>query len=191
MRALTDGELTAIVGLAAALIGAAVAIAAAWLTNRTNAKVAATTRAHELSLRAEDLRRSRGEELYTLLRQWLNRLYGYYVIKLSVMDGKITYNQALDIELQDRDRSDDSHVRIEMLIDVYFPVLHPQYSKLIQLREEVNAIIFKHKAEYSVGRTDGSAYVKPFQAKLQKLEFAAKTLTDSLLERLRNVEHTD
>jgi hypothetical protein len=186
MRPLTDVELTAVVGIASALIGASVAITAAWLTNRANAKVAAAARAHELTLRAQDLSRSRGEELYTLLQQWLNRLYGYYLVKQSVMSGKITYNDALDIELKERDRTDGAHVRIEMLIDVYFPGLRPQYGKVTQVRDEANDIVYKHKAEYSSGRTDGSAYMKPFHLKLQELSSTAQGLTEALLQKLRD-----
>jgi hypothetical protein len=186
VRPLTDTELTAVIGITSALIGATVAITAAWLTNRANAKVAATARAHELTLREQDLRRNRGEELYTLLQQWLNRLYGYYIVKQSVMSGKITYNDALDIELKDRDWTDGAHVRIEMLIDVYFPALRPQYVKVTQVRDEANDIVSEHKAEYSTGRTDGSAYMKPFRLKLQELNSSAQGLTEALLQKLRD-----
>ena len=186
MRPLTDVELTAVVGIASALIGASVAITAVWLTNRANSKVAAAARAHELTVRAQDLSRSRGEELYTLLQQWLNRLYGNYLVKQSVMSGKITYNDALDIELKERDRTDGAHVRIEMLIDVYFPGLRPHYVQVIQVREEANDIVYKHKVEYSSGRTDGSAYMEPFHRKIKELSSTAQGLTEALLKILRD-----
>jgi hypothetical protein len=185
MRALTDGEMTAAVGAASALIAAAVAIAAAWLTNRANAKVAAAAREHELRLHHQEVLRSRGEELYTLWQQWLNRLYGYYIVKQSVMVGKISYNDALDLEIKDRDRHDGSHVRIEMLIEVYFPRLRDQYTKVIKMRDEANEILASHRAAYSVGNTDGSKFIKPFQAKTREVNVAAQNLSESLLGILR------
>jgi hypothetical protein len=114
MPHLTDNELTAVVGFFGAFLGAAVALIAAILTNRSNTKSALINRTHELELRRQDLNRSRGEELYTLLQKWINAIQGYYLVKGSIMSGKLTYNQGLELEIKNGESINTDLVRIQM-----------------------------------------------------------------------------
>ena len=71
--------------------------------------------------RRQEMLRGRGEELYTLNEKWLNGLTGYFLRRASVMQGKLTYNEALDLEIAEGSRHQTHDFsRLEMLIDVYF-----------------------------------------------------------------------
>lgn len=186
MPALTEGQLTALVALLSAVLGAAVALVAAILTNRANARAAGEARAHELAIRRQELNRSRGEELYTLLQTWMNGLWGYFFIKSNIMSGKLTYNEGLDLEIQGNKESKGQHVRIEMLIDVYFPELRASYDVLIKHREEAHDIVHVHRERYRVGETDGSRFLPALQEKQKQMGEAASELNNQILVRLRD-----
>ena len=186
MFAPTEGQLTALVTLLAAVVGGAVAFVAALLTNRANAGSAKAAREHETALRTQDLIRSRGEELYTLLQGWRNRLHGYYIVKLSVMSGKLTYNQGLDLEIADgRGAADRQHLRIEMLIDVYFPEVRQDYDQMITHRDAASIVISEHKEKYRVGQIDGKSFAPRLIEELERLDLAAEELNEKLVHCLR------
>jgi hypothetical protein len=185
MPSLSDSEITAVVGLTSALLGASVALVSAMLTNRANAKAAAGQRLHQQELRQQDLLRTRGEELYTLLEKWLTAQAGHLLVKGSVMSGKLTYDQAFEIEARSRDPQHTEFVRIEMLIHVYFPDLQELYRQVMEHREQANGVISDHKAAYSAGRFDGRSFLPPFNAAQHKMQSAAAQLKTSLIAKLR------
>jgi len=186
MTGLTEAEAITLSAAVSAVVGAVVALVAVFLTNRANAKSAKTTRDHELHLRRQDLLRSRGEELYTLFELWLNRLVGYYFVKCSIMSGKLTYNQALDLEIKNNSEVKGDHVRIEMLIDVYFPELRGEYDAVIESRERANDIVLQHKSHYTTVSTDGRAFRNKLLKEQNKLNEQAAQFKSRLLSALRN-----
>ncbi len=186
MTGLTETEATAVSAAVSTLVGAAVALLAVFLTNRANAKAARATRDHELQLRNQDLLRSRGEELYTLFELWLNSLTTYYFIKCSIMSGKLTYNQGLDLEIEKSDKGRGDHVRIEMLIEVYFPELQAAYNAVIESRERANDIVSQHKTHYTSVSTDGRTYLKSLRNEQTTLNERAARFKSQLLGALRD-----
>jgi hypothetical protein len=185
MRSLTDTELTAVVALASAAVGAAVALISAMLTSRANSKAALVDRAHQSELRLGDITRSKGEELYTLFEKWLNTLAGYFLVRQSVISGKLTYNQSLDIEIKGDDPQKRDFVRIEMLVHVYFPDLIEDYNVVIGYREQVSDIIADHKRMYAAGQPDGGRFMLPFSEAQHHLFAAADRLKQKLIGKLR------
>jgi hypothetical protein len=187
MPHLTDNELTAVVGFFGAFLGAAVALIAAILTNRSNTKSALINRTHELELRRQDLNRSRGEELYTLLQKWINAIQGYYLVKGSIMSGKLTYNQGLELEIKNGESINTDHVRIQMLIEVYFPNLQTKYDQLILHRETANNIVHEHRERYRIGQTDGADFLKQLLKQQHLIGNSAAELSSALIYSLRGV----
>ena len=114
------------------------------------------------SQRKELLLRERGEELYELADKWLLRMSCYYLELHSVMQGKITYNEALDMQIEAGKIKVFNFGRIEMLIDVYFPETRNDYDKLIKMREDLNDIVAIHKQAYKRGDTDGTRFIDSF-----------------------------
>ncbi len=52
--------------------------------------------------------------------------------------------------------------RIEMLIDLYFSKLKPDYAKVIETRGRVNKIMLTHQKQYLSGDIDGKNFITPF-----------------------------
>ena len=113
--------LTLATALTSAAIGGALALIGVWLTNRSSTARLELQLEHEADQRKAQIFRERGEELYVLTEQWLDGLTGYYLAKRSVMQGRLTYNQSLDLEIADGKENPVNFSRVELLINVYFP----------------------------------------------------------------------
>ena len=71
--------------------------------------------------RTAEVHRDRGEELYMLTEQWLNMLLCNAISLMSVMQGKLTYNQNLELTISEGEKNPVNFSRIGLLVDVYFP----------------------------------------------------------------------
>lgn len=138
--------------------------------------------------RRQEMLRGRGEELYTLNEKWLNGLTGYFLRRASVMQGKLTYNEALDLEIAEGSRHQTHDFsRLEMLIDVYFPATRPAYDRVTAGRATLNKIASEHKRAYENGDLDGKGYLKPFQQAMKDVDDAGKALKETILSELRSI----
>jgi hypothetical protein len=99
---------------------------------------------------------------------------------------KLTYNQGLDLEIADSKRdSDANHVRLEMLIDVYYPAIRQEYDHILSFRQDADVLISQHKEMYRTGLTDGTTYVPKLIEMQTKLDVAADNLSKKLIMALR------
>lgn len=126
-----DSTVTLLASLTSGLAGISGALGAVFLTNR------AQNFRHDA-----DIVRDRGEELYSAIVEWLDGLFAYYFRRSFVMQGKITYNECLeqDIEWGNKKQTPPTMLRMEMLLDVYFPKLRPAYDEVIRLRTALNRV---------------------------------------------------
>lgn len=157
-----DAYITMLTALSSGIMGGTVALLGVYFTNQSN-----ETRLHiqlerEENQRKADLFRDRGEELYELIDKWLNSLTGYYFRRVSVMQGNLTYNQCLDMDIKGGKDNSYNFGRIEMIIDVYFQSIRDSYDKVISDRDELNKIVSEHKMNYMQGNIDGTRFLKPF-----------------------------
>jgi hypothetical protein len=182
-----DQYTTLITALASAAVGGAVALVGVYFTNRGNTARLNAQLDHEVRRRREELLRTRGEELYELIDKWLHGLFGHYLSKAFVMQGKLTYDQALDLDLKNGKSSSGNFGRIEMLIDVYFPTLRQQYNLVISHREATNKHVIAHKLSYEKGQVDGTKFLQPFNTDQLALENAAEKLKAMIIEQVRAV----
>jgi hypothetical protein len=100
--------------------------------------------------RKELLLRERGEELYGATVRWLNGLASFALRRSACMQGKLTYNQILDMDIE-AGKGGSDYDRIELLIDVYFPSARSAYDAVVQEREKLNAIEAPFKQSYRQG----------------------------------------
>ncbi len=166
-------------GLAGVVVGSLISILGTWLTNRASLNQLQTQLKHERDSKEQDLHRERLEELYTLVSSWLNVMASYYLSLSRVMQGKISYNNHLDLFIKNQDQPKYDFNRLEMIMDVYAHQLKPQYQKIIDARAELNEIERLHKLGYSEGDINGAKYLKPYtqaQLKIEKLGEELKTL---------------
>ncbi len=135
--------------------------------------------------RKHEALRERGEELYRHLDRWLNAIAGYCIRLNSVMQGKLTYNQFLDLEIEDgKQERDFDFSRIELLIDLDFSSLRAAYESLIGARTAMNRIASEHKRAYEDG-LDGARFLGPFIAAQKTLEARGDDLKRALVNSIR------
>ncbi len=134
--------------------------------------------------RRSDRLRASGEELHSLFGQWLNSLFGFSLRRIMVMQGKLTYNQCLDLDIKEGKPPYDFG-RIELLIDLDFPILRPAYDRVIDERTKLHKIEVEFKRSYEQGDVDGERFVGPY-VKLQKsMEVLGEEFQQQLLKCLQ------
>lgn len=158
------------------ILGGGLALLGVYLTSRSDTEK-----------RRKEMLRGRGEELYVLNEKWLNGLCGYFLRRSSVMQGKLTYDQALELEIAEGRRNTHDFSRIEMLIDVYFPSTRPAYDRVIAGRDTLNDIASQHKRAYETGDLDGGHFHKPFLQAMQDIDKAGKSLKEAIIKDLRSI----
>ena len=164
--------------LISGLIGVFGALGGVYLNNRIQ------------SLRQNtELRRDRGEELYSTVVEWLEGLFHYSLRRYGVMKGEITYNECLeqDIEWGKNKKTAPIIMRFEMLIDVYFPATRIAYDKVVQLRSKLNQIEAEFKRLYENGDTDGLAFMKPYLDTERQIGVAGEALRKQVIEEFRKI----
>lgn len=187
MESEVNQYLTLITALASASVGGVVAFVGIYLTNKGN------NFRLKLQIDREEMRnekrilRDRGEELYELVDRWLNNLAGHYLSLNSVMQGKLKYNQFLDLQIEQAKNNSYNFGRIEMLIDVYFPSSKPSYNEILKHRTELNEISRLHKKDYELGLTDGTKYIQPYIQAQVNIEESGNALKQQLIELIRNI----
>jgi hypothetical protein len=167
----------------AILIGPASVLFTLYLTNRFNVAQFMRQRNQDTQVRHEAILRERTEELYVLLQEYRNLLGRTNISYLHVMEGKLDYNQALELVIQ-QNKDDIQFHRIQMLIDIYFPQHATAFAKLLDCRDEINDILAAHKRAYKSGES-GKPFVNPFIAALTRAENAGNALVIDLVVETR------
>lgn len=164
----------------ATLIGGAVGVGSAYLTNRVRWQ-------QEREQRKSEMLRERGEELYSALVRWQNLLSGHALRRSMVMNGELTYNQCLDLDLSDTNIKFD-YSRIELLIDVYFPSVKKAYAEVLKQRDELNKIETPFKIAYKAKGTADRSVFKPYLAQVMQLDETGQSLQREILRCIRAIE---
>lgn len=164
-----------------ALVTSFIALISVWLTSRANNQRLKIQFDTEKNIRDEDLRRNRLEELYILSNKYLNRLVGYYLPYRMVMKGELTFNQALDITIEDGSKKEYDPHRVTMLIHMYFPEVKPAFDEIMAIREKMNKIISDYKEQYKRGDIDGSRWLVKFQPLLSKIGILADSFDKNIV----------
>ena len=86
------------------VLGAAIALVTIYLTDRSNTRRLKLQFDLERESKEKEFIRDKLEELYLLQEAWLNALATSYLPVLNVMKGEITYNQALDMFIEKKQR---------------------------------------------------------------------------------------
>ncbi len=124
------------------------------LTIVTSGVVAAAV-TFKLNARREDrqFRRERLERLFQAFVGFCRQLGVDWVPYLSVMTGKIDYNQALDITIASGKDDELNLENVEMLVAIYWPELQSHVDALKKVRDDGSSVLREHKARYKAGHT--------------------------------------
>lgn len=179
--------LTLILGSAG--IGSLLTFTGVFLTNRTNSRNIKLQLDHQASQDHCRTLRDKGEELYLLVDKWLRGLFGYYLRRNFVMQGKLTYNQCLDLDIQEGSKERFDFGRIDMLIDVYFPSCKASYEQALDFRTKLNEIEHLFKKSYEDGLFEGQKFLSSYIVQQKALEDAGDTLKQNISECLRSIRY--
>lgn len=133
---------------------------------------------HENAKERREVLRSRLEELYALVGDWSRNFVIYHTTFRRVMDGKITYNDALDITIKNHSKFDAN--RLFTLVDLYFPESRPEFETIKELRSEANAIQSEFKEYCTSIQTSSHEYSEAITAVLERFNMAVERYKESL-----------
>jgi len=179
-----SNSLQAIMALTGVFIGSIFTLIGVWINNKENTKRLKLQFAHEEKVKQDTLRREYLEELYIISDKYFNALTSHFIPYRTVMKGELTFNEALDLDI-DRDLNFDVQ-RVPMIIHIYFPNLENSYNEILKIREELNEIIFHYGEQYKNGNHDGSQWLLHFQPALELISKKMQKFRDELRECLTN-----
>jgi hypothetical protein len=177
------GQLLTLVAPSA--VGGAIAVFSVWLTNRSSAARERLKLDHDAAQRNAQLLRERGEELYVLVDKLLNEVAAYYIGRDSVMQGKLSYNQCLEMEIASRKENPVNFSRVRLLIEVYFPTAREAYARTAGEREKFDKIAREHRRAYETGDLDGRRFLVPFNEAMKSINAAGEILLTRVTECIR------
>jgi hypothetical protein len=149
-------------------------VVAAVVTYRLN-----TTKEHVFFMR------KKGEELYLAAETFDRSLSSYFLPGYSVVKGEISWNEFLDLTIENANKSDNEASRqVLMLVDIYFPQLQPAFDKYLEQRTTLNGILHEHKRAFKAG-TVGTEFFKPFHQAMGELDVRAKEFKQAMIIEIR------
>lgn len=156
-----------------------------WLANRSSLTQLTVKLGHEADREHKEAIRSRLEELYTSIESWSGDLVVHHVTYRKVMEGELTYNQALDLTLK-RERTLDAK-RMFTLADLYFPKAHSALQELKELRDKAAAIQSSFKEVYRQSGTASRHHAKEITEVLERFDMAVTNYKAALAEYAKDI----
>ncbi|MBU0737574.1 MAG: hypothetical protein KJ981_19970 [Alphaproteobacteria bacterium] len=134
--------------------------------------------------RKKEIHRGVAEDLYINFSEWANFVISSHFSLYSVMDGKISYNDHLDMLLKSKDDVKHNHHRMEYLLKAYYPHLVVEYAEVRAALEGVNNIIFEHKKHAASGHS-GRQFRDLLLAADDVFDKRCEALKEKLVEELK------
>jgi len=156
-----------------------------WLANLSSLKQLTVKLAHEADREHKEAIRSRLEELYTSIEGWAGHLVVHHITYRKVMDGDLTYNQALDITLKSEKTLDAK--RMFTLADLYFPMAHKELQELKDLRDEAAAIQSSFKEIYRQSGATSEQHARAITEVLERFNVAVANYKAALASYAQDV----
>lgn len=162
------------------LLGGALALMGVIISNRSNQKAAEVQISQTRKVESENRFREAGEELFVLFSRWSTYFVSSGMPLVSVMQGKISYDDYLDTVIDGGKKNSINLHQIEFLIQAYFPSLAGRYTQVLAERGKHNKIIAEHKRAYLNGQ-DGAPFVEDFVKAQIMFENCAEELKASII----------
>ena len=133
------------------------------------------------------------EELYLATDAFEKSVSGNMIGYLPVIDGKITWNQMLEIQI---DKGGEipfgGRGTMEMLINIYFPDLVGPFERMVAKLESFNFLVNLMRAEYSeTGTLSRDTWNERITSDIAEYSDAATTLRKSIVEAARPLSGLD
>ena len=184
--ALTINDLVPFVAVGAAAVTALSTIAGVRLANRAAEMQLQLRLTHQDTKDQEEALRFRLEELYQLVSTWAGEVVLYYITFRKVMDGELTYNQALDVT---NGKNNLDAARLFTLAELYFPISHDALSDIKSDRDELAKTLNLYKNKYKEfgPEADDENFAKLLTAKLLEFNSAVDRYQESLARHVREM----
>jgi len=129
--------------------------------------------------------RERLEELYQLVEKWAGTFISHHVTYRKVMEGTLTYNQALDLTIERK--KDYDAARMFTLAELYFPDCHEKFEEIKSLREVASDIQFDFRELYHNTGEGSEKHAKGITDALELFNTAVDQYKKQLSEYVRKV----
>ncbi|HUJ10500.1 MAG TPA: hypothetical protein VL171_10795 [Verrucomicrobiae bacterium] len=141
------------------------------LTTVLGSGVLAAFVAHKFAERREEreFRRRKSEELFLAVHGYCITFVSRNMLWPRVMDGEMDYNKVLDINAEDKAPTPGHYETMQMLINIYFPDLLPDFRAILAAREPINDMKANFRNAYERG-TPTRQFSEPFSRALLKFE---------------------
>ncbi len=179
-------ELIPFVAILAAAVTALSTLAGIRIANSSAERQLAQRLQHQDEKDQKEALRSRLEELYQLIDQWAGAMVSNYVNYRSVMDGRLTYNQTLDITISSK--IEVNAARMFTLAELYFPKCHENLETIKSCRENLGRIEGTYREMYREhGPIEGTNSSKELTSELGRFNDAVDLYKKALAEHAREV----
>lgn len=185
MPTLDSSVATALVVLGASAITGLFTILGVLISNRSSREQLIKKLSHEEQLAKEDVLRMRLEELYQLIDQWAGSFVIHHATYRRVMEGRLTYNQALDLTVTSKRNVDAA--RMFTLAELYFPECHERLEMIKSIRDEASQIQTEFMEEYRLSGSPSESHVRDITAVLNRFNIAVDLYKEQLSEYARTL----
>lgn len=174
-----------LVALGAAAITGLFTVLGVSISTRSSSEQLLTKLSHEEQVAREEALRTRLEELYQLIDQWASSFAGHHVTFRRVMEGVLTYNQALDLTISSERNVDAA--RMLTLAELYFPECHAQLEEIKSIREDASQIQAEFKEQYRHSGTPSEIHARRITEVLMRFNATVELYKKQLSEYVRAV----
>lgn len=177
---MSEALFTAVAAVGVAVVTATSTLIGVHLTNRAELKRKSLELETARSSEESERRRHQAEEMYLNFTKWARALTTYHVPLLKVMNGELTYSQALDLILAKDLPRDHGFDHLQMLVDLHYRDLRERFKEVLACRDALNGVIGDHKAVYKSGDTNGEVFLQMYFAAHKNFENAAGRFQDAV-----------
>lgn len=156
-----------------------------WLANRSGLKQLTVKLEHEADRERREALRARLEELYSLVGRWAGEVVIHHTTYRKVMDGELTYNQALDLTINNKSSVDAN--RMFTLAELYFPAAHAALQELKKLRDDAASVQSSFKAGYKQNGQPSGEHSRALTSVLKKFNVAIDSYQRQLSAHAKDV----
>lgn len=171
--------LPSLLTLGGSLLTGVFALLGVWLANRSSLRQLALKLDHEKERENKETIRIRMEELYALFDGWAGYFVAHHITYRRVMDGLITYNDAMDISLKSKPAKDVR--RMLALADIYFPNARAAFNEVMNLRDQANEVQSEFREKYRINGDISKQHSIAITEILKKFDVAVNEYKSELL----------
>jgi hypothetical protein len=123
----------------------------------------------------KQFRRQKLEQLYFSMDGFCTWFVAFNAYWPGVMDGKIDYHTALNRQIEmgkDKNKNERPHQTAEMLVNIYFPALLPNFDAIVARRDSVNESFSAFRKQYKTSGPDASnrKFIAPFNQAMRDFD---------------------